>query len=65
MQTNSYPLRKVVRRFYEDLDAGNGITARVPREELECGHVMRPRSDHYGETNAYRRRCRRCALGVQ
>jgi len=30
-------------------------------EVLECGHEQHQKHDHIGPTNAYRRRCRRCA----
>jgi hypothetical protein len=30
-------------------------------ETLECGHEQRQKEDIYGPTNAYKRRCRRCA----
>lgn len=32
----------------------------VATETLECGHTIRRKSDIYGPTNAYRRRCRHC-----
>lgn len=32
----------------------------VATETLECGHTIRRKSDIYGPTNAYRRRCRYC-----
>lgn len=47
------PLRKVVRCFTTE--------AGVERERLECGHVINRKQDIYGPTNAYRRRCRKCA----
>jgi hypothetical protein len=31
-------------------------------EVLECGHEQRQKSDMIGLTNAYRRRCRQCAM---
>lgn len=46
------PLRRVV---------AEGATEHgVPTETLECGHTIRRKSDLYGPTNAYRRRCRHC-----
>lgn len=33
------------------------------REVLECGHDQMPMSDLIGETNATRRRCRKCKMG--
>ena len=33
-------------------------------EELACGHEQNQKHDHIGPTNAYRRRCRKCAPGV-
>jgi hypothetical protein len=32
-------------------------------EVLECGHAAHIKSDFMGETNAYRRRCRKCRDG--
>ena len=32
-------------------------------EVLECGHQVRQRNDIFGPTNAYRRRCSKCARG--
>ncbi len=39
-------------------EGGTEILAR--REVLLCGHIVRVVEDIYGETNAYRRRCRKC-----
>lgn len=33
-------------------------------EILECGHWQRPVTDFYGETNAYKRRCKKCGKGL-
>jgi hypothetical protein len=30
------------------------------KEKLECGHIVRIKEDIYGQTNAYKRRCRFC-----
>ena len=46
------PLRRVV--------AEGANEHGVPTETLECGHTIRRKSDIYGPTNAYRRRCRHC-----
>ncbi len=46
------PLRKIV--GYETNTLG------LSYEILECGHRKRPRQDIYGETNAIRRRCKKC-----
>jgi hypothetical protein len=35
----------------------------VATETLECGHTILRKSDIYGPTNAYRRRCRHCRDG--
>lgn len=51
------PLRRIVRSWPEDVTPC--VTVRM--EELECGHVQRQKSDCYGPTNAYSRRCRKCA----
>ena len=42
---------------------GHGCNdAGVPVEMLKCGHWTRVREDIVGETNAARRRCKRCAV---
>lgn len=46
------PLRKIIREFLNEYG--------VPKEELECGHIITQKQDHYGYTNAYRRRCSQC-----
>ena len=46
------PLRKVV------AEGANEHGAQT--ETLECGHTIRRKSDLFGHTNAYRRRCRLC-----
>lgn len=51
-----YPLRAVVAEVMEQIAPG----VEVKREKLECGHVVRIRHDHIGDTNAYRRRCKKC-----
>lgn len=46
------PLRRVV---------SEGATEHgVATETLECGHTIRRKTDIYGPTNAYRRRCHYC-----
>lgn len=46
------PLRRVI---------GEGVNEHgVETETLECGHVVRRKSDIIGPTNAYKRRCRFC-----
>ncbi len=48
-----YPLRRIV---------SEGLSEHgVQTETLECGHVVHRREDIYGPTNAYARRCRKCA----
>lgn len=53
-RANRAPLRRIV-SWRTD---GNGRLI----EQLECGHEKPRREDHYGPTNAARRRCRRCEL---
>ncbi len=51
------PLRRVIgyeKRAIEGTDIMIGV------EILECGHRVCIKTDIYGETNAYRRRCRYC-----
>ncbi len=52
-----WPLRRVLGVVEETMPSGVGLL----RERLECGHVVPIREDIFGRTNAYRRRCRRCA----
>ena len=56
---NRDPLRKIVGTVYLPLVDGSDTTFR--HEQLECGHAMLPKSDMFGETNASRRRCWKCA----
>jgi hypothetical protein len=61
-ETQKAPLRKIIRqgkRLVEKCrDSGQEIIGQL--EVLECGHKAIPRSDIFGETNASRRRCRKC-----
>lgn len=52
MNKNKYPLRKIIDYINDE----NGFQMEV----LECGHKQYPVRDIYGETNAYRRRCKKC-----
>ncbi len=52
------PLRKVV--GYEAVDVGVLEKYEIMHEKLECGHLQLPVKDIIGETNAFRRRCRKC-----
>ena len=56
-----YPLRKIIKRTTEYEKIG---MFEYPRyyEYLECGHRIKEKSDFYGPTNAYRRRCRKCRI---
>lgn len=47
------PLRKIVSEYTDHLNR--------TIEVLECGHEQARKSDMYGLTNAYRRRCHKCA----
>ena len=52
---------RVVRVERREIPFGDfGLSASVRVEILECGHEQRPRQDCFGETNAVRRRCRKC-----
>lgn len=54
-------LVRVVRTEVREISFGDlGLSASVRVEVLECGHEQRPRQDCFGETNAIRRRCRKC-----
>jgi hypothetical protein len=54
------PLRKIVGYVERPVRPWGTIT----KELLECGHVAHPKKDIYGETNAVRRRCWKCAKGL-
>lgn len=55
------PLRRIVRSWTEwQAITPGGSEILVRMEELECGHKQRQKSDIYGPTNAYSRRCQRC-----
>lgn len=56
------PLRKVLGFVMVPVEPGHHIEL---REELyECGHTRLPKQDIIGETNAFRRRCYKCAKGI-
>jgi hypothetical protein len=63
-KNKKYHLRKIVgRKTGAELNKELGTSqyyATILYEHLECGHYQPPVSDIYGETNAYRRRCRQC-----
>ena len=50
-----WPLRKIVEEFSEQ----KGLIE-IAMERLECGHAIRRKSDLFGVTNAYKRRCQQC-----
>lgn len=54
------PLRRIVRTEIEEVKGTWGMAINRIYEVLECGHRVSVRKDFYGETNAYRRRCRFC-----
>ncbi|MGB9620668.1 MAG: hypothetical protein ACPL7K_09670 [Armatimonadota bacterium] len=66
-QSTKYPLRRIVREFIERGPVYPGSPMMVDRylEELECGHIVRTKSDWFGRTNAVRRRCKKCWLEQQ
>lgn len=55
-KSDAYPLRLVVEHFVQlpDFPLLRG-------ERLECGHIVVQKRDMIGPTNAYRRRCGKCA----
>lgn len=56
------PLRKVVgHNESEDVSQTPGLPMVVPRWKLECGHLVSPPQDIYGERFPERMRCRACA----
>lgn len=63
---NTDPLRKVVdHAHYVDVSSTPGQEMILRHELLECGHAILPKHDIYGETNATRRRCRKCRKDAQ
>lgn len=65
-----YPLRKVVERdivvkrdeetnLYVEADF-NGGGFNIFANRLECGHLVRPAQDFYGEIFSVKQRCRYC-----
>lgn len=54
---NRYPLRKVVERGI--IIEWMGHTP-IYGNKLECGHIIRPARDFYGEIFSQRQRCRLC-----
>jgi hypothetical protein len=60
MATNKakHPLRKVIARIQHPEIPSSMV------ELYECGHYRFPKQDIYGETNANRRRCHKCSLGL-
>lgn len=57
------PLRKVLETVAIPIEGHPQFL--VMRERLDCGHLIRIKSDKVGPTNAARRRCYRCAKGVR
>lgn len=55
-QTNTAQKLGPLRRIVAEGETEHGVAT----ETLECGHTIRRKSDLYGPTNAYRRRCRYC-----
>lgn len=59
--THTYPMRKIVDT--ETIHEDRGAYAYPRRfETLECGHQFRSRTDIFGKTKTFRRRCKRCNL---
>lgn len=58
-KANRHPLRKIVDHVYGDED---GEFMSLLFEVLECGHRQTTKQDFVGETNAERRRCRKCGM---
>ena len=57
---NKGPLRKVIDEFTTHHQDTMGVKHQRYWERLECGHVVRVKTDMFGETNAYKRRCKQC-----
>lgn len=62
----SGPLRKIVGYVKESIGHHDTLGEMfIDREELECGHIIPIKQDMFGETNATRRRCRKCGEGKE
>ena len=59
------PLRKIVETVIEYEKDQHGWEYPRRFEILECGHKVTIRKDIYGETNAYRRLCKKCGSVVK
>jgi hypothetical protein len=57
------PLRKVLGLIGVPVEDRPGAAV-VFKELYECGHAFIEKSDIYGPTNAFRRRCMACAKGT-
>ena len=58
-RTAKGPLRLVVDDFWQE-EKFETFTLRRHVERLECGHIIRVRTDIYGEFYSARRRCGEC-----
>lgn len=58
----AYPLRKVVER--DVVGECNGIPDRL-LSRLECGHLIPPAKDFYGDIHSDKQRCKLCHLQKQ
>jgi hypothetical protein len=56
------PLRKVLGLIGVPVEDRPGAAV-ISKELYECGHAFSEKSDIYGTTNAFRRRCLACAKG--
>jgi hypothetical protein len=54
--SRKWPLRKIVAETMKEVAPG----VSVPRDVLECGHMVPPAHDMIGRTYPASRRCRRC-----
>lgn len=67
----AYPLRKVIARGVSGtitIPQINGTTAEIKSYNfvrLECGHLVFPSSDFFGETGALSQRCGQCYKEMQ
>ena len=64
---NKYPLRKIVERnVYAKRDettfnlVESESKTKVFANRLECGHLVKPSNDLYGEVHTDRQRCKYC-----
>lgn len=63
-RSDGYPLRRVLERRLVRVGFTDGTGFPIPQDVLECGHMLSPAQDAFGERCPERRRCFKCAKGL-